>query len=61
MSVGDFVEKARGALDGREDQAQDALEKARDAVKARTGEDIDDKVDLVIDKAREFLEEEKTR
>jgi hypothetical protein len=28
-------------------------------VKERTGDDLDDKVDLVVDKAKEFLEQEK--
>ncbi|HEY3438764.1 MAG TPA: Rv0909 family putative TA system antitoxin [Actinotalea sp.] len=59
MDIGEFADKARGALHGHEDEAEAALEKARDAVKERTGDDLDDKVDLVVDKAKEFLEQEK--
>lgn len=61
MSIGDFVEKARGALDGREDQAQDALDKAADALKTRTDAGTDARIDQVVDKAKEFLEDEKKR
>lgn len=61
MGIDDLVGKARGALDGHEDKAADALDKAADAVKARTDDATDAKVDQVVDKAKDFLEEEKKR
>lgn len=61
MGIGDFVDKARGALDGHEDKAQDALDKAADALKQRTDAGTDARIDQVVDKAKDFLEEEKKR
>lgn len=59
MGIGDLVGKARGALGGHADKAAAALDKAADAVKARTGDATDAKVDGIVDKAKEFLEGEK--
>ena len=61
MSIGDFVEKARGALDGNEDKAQDALDKAADALKTRTDAGTDARIDQVVEKAKDVLEDEKKR
>ena len=61
MSIGDFVAKARGALDGHEDKAQDALDKAADALKTRTDAGTDERIDQVVEKAKGFLEDEKKR
>jgi hypothetical protein len=61
MGIDDLVDKARQALDGKEDQAKDALDKAADAIKSHTDDDGDAKVDQLVDKAKDFLEEEKQR
>lgn len=59
MSIGDLGDKARGALEGHEDQAQDALAKGGDAITDRTPDSIDDKVEMGVDKGDAFLENEK--
>ncbi len=59
MGIGDYVDKAKKALEGHEDKAADALDKAADAIKSRTSDSNDAKVDQVVDKAKEFLEKEK--
>ncbi|MDM7830194.1 antitoxin [Cellulomonas edaphi] len=59
MGLDDLVAKAKNALDGHEDQAKDALDKAAEAVKARTGDGTDAKVDDVVDKAKQYLDEQK--
>lgn len=59
MGIDDLIGKARDALSGHEDQAQDALDKAADAIKTRTDDGTDAKVDEIVDKAKEFLENEK--
>ncbi|KSW16985.1 antitoxin [Cellulomonas sp. B6] len=61
MGLDDLVSKAKGALAGHEEQAKDALDKAADAVKARTDDGTDRKVDEVVDKAKQFLDEQKRR
>lgn len=61
MGIDDLVNKAREALDGHEDKAQDALDKAGDALKSRTDAGTDDKIDMVVEKAKDFLEDEKGR
>jgi hypothetical protein len=61
MGIDDLVGKARNALDGHEDQAQDALDKAADAIKSRTDDGTDAKVDEIVAKAKDFLEDEKKR
>lgn len=55
MGIGDYVDKAKQALAGREDQVAGALDKAADAVKSRTGESTDRKIDSAVDKAKDFL------
>jgi hypothetical protein len=61
MGIDDLVGKARDALEGHEDQAADALDKAAAAIKSRTDGPADDAVDQVVDKAKDFLEAEKNR
>jgi len=59
MGVDDLVNKAKGALAGREEQAKDALDKAADAVKSRTDDGTDAKIDEVVDKAKDYLDQKK--
>lgn len=59
MGLDDLVSKAKGALAGHEEQAKDALDKAAEAVKSRTGDDADVKVDDVVDKAKDYLDQQK--
>lgn len=59
MGIGDYVDKAKRALEGNEDKAADALDRAAEAIKSRTSDSTDAKVDQVVDKAKEFLEKEK--
>ena len=59
MGLDDLVNKAKGALAGREEQAKDALDKAADAVKSRTDDGTDAKIDEVVDKAKDYLDQKK--
>lgn len=59
MGLDDLVNNAKNALEGHEQQASDALDKAADAIKSRTGDDQDQVVDQVVGKAKEFLAEGK--
>ncbi len=59
MGLDDLVNKAKGALAGHEEQAKDALDKAADAVKARTDDGTDAKIDEVVDKAKDYLDQQK--
>jgi ABC-type transporter Mla subunit MlaD len=59
MGIEDLAKQAKDALDGHEDQAKDALDKAAAAVKARTSDSQDDVVDSVVDKAKSFLDDQK--
>lgn len=59
MGIDDLVNKAKGALAGREEQAKDALDKAADAVKARTNDGTDAQVDKVVDAAKDYLDRQK--
>ena len=59
MGIGDFVDKAKKAVAGNEDKIAGAIDKAADAVKARTGDSTDRKIDQATDKARDFLEKQK--
>lgn len=61
MDINDMVGRARKALDGHEDQAQDALDKAADLLKQRTDTPADATIDRVVDKAKDVLEQEKKR
>ncbi|MEV7974263.1 antitoxin [Cellulomonas sp. NPDC089187] len=55
MGIGDYVDKAKQALAGHEGKVTDALDKAADAVKSRTSDDTDRKIDSAVDKAKDFL------
>jgi len=55
MGIGDYVDKAKHALAGREEQVAGALDKAADAVKSRTSPGTDRKIDSAVDKAKDFL------
>ena len=59
MGIEDLVNQAKNAVDGHEEQAKDALDKAAEAVKARTGDGTDAKVDDVVDKAKQYLDQQK--
>ena len=59
MGIGDFVDKAKKAVAGNEDKIAGAIDKAADAMKARTGDSTDRKIDQATDKAREFLEKQR--
>lgn len=59
MGIGDFVDKAKKAVAGNEDKIAGAVDKVADAVKARTGDSTDRKIDQATDKARDFLEQQK--
>ena len=59
MGIEDLVSKAKGALSGHEEQAKDALDKAGEAVKARTSDSQDGMVDSVVEKAKTYLDEQK--
>lgn len=55
MDIGDLVDKAKDALDKNEDAVEGALDKAAALVKERTGDDVDDKVDMAVDKAKDVI------
>ncbi|MBD7919128.1 antitoxin [Cellulomonas sp. Sa3CUA2] len=59
MGLDDMVNKAKGALSGREEQAKDALDKAADAVKARTDTGTDATIDKIVDAAKDQLDRQK--
>ncbi|QHT57374.1 antitoxin [Cellulomonas sp. H30R-01] len=59
MGIDDLVSKAKGALQGHEEQAKDALDRAAGVVKSRTDDGTDAKVDEVVEKAKDFLDEQK--
>lgn len=59
MGIEDLVSKAKGALSGHEEQAKDALDKAGEAVKSRTSDSQDSQVDSVVEKAKQYLDEQK--
>jgi hypothetical protein len=59
MGLDDLVSKGKHVLEGHEDQAVDALDKAADAVKEHTDDKTDSVVDTVVEKAKELLGEEK--
>ena len=59
MGLDDLVNKAKGALDGREEQAKVALDKAADAGEARTDAGTDAQIDKVVDAAKDYLDQQK--
>ena len=56
MGLDDLVGKAKEQLSEHGEQAKDALEKARDAVKAKTDDTVDPVVDKVVDAAMGFVD-----
>ncbi|WP_454050442.1 antitoxin, partial [Cellulomonas sp. Marseille-Q8402] len=54
MGIGDFVDKAKRAVAGHEDTIAGAIDKAAGAVKGRTSESTDRRIDQATDKARDF-------
>ncbi len=58
MGIGDYVDKAKRALAGNEDKVADAIDRAADAVKSRTSDSTDAKIDRATGKARDFLEKQ---
>lgn len=59
MGLDDLVNKAKGALGGHEEQAKDAVDKAGEAVKAKTSDSQDRQVDEIVDKAKDYLDGQK--
>jgi hypothetical protein len=59
MGIEDLVSKAKAAVSGHEEQAKDALDKAGEALKSRTNDSQDAQVDSVVEKAKEYLDEQK--
>lgn len=59
MGIGDMIGKAKDALKGHEDQAANALDKAADALKSRTDDTTDGRIDRGVDKAKKFLDGQK--
>lgn len=59
--IGGIGGTARTALDGNEDKAQDALDMAARALQGRTDTPTDERIDQVVEKAKDILEQEKKR
>lgn len=55
MGIGDYVDKAKDALKGNEEKVAGALDKVADAVKSRTSDENDKRVDSAVEKAKDFL------
>jgi ElaB/YqjD/DUF883 family membrane-anchored ribosome-binding protein len=58
MAIGDFLESAKDKLAGHEDQAEAALDKAGDAVKDKTPDQVDGFVDKGVDAADDYIRKE---
>ncbi|GEL98938.1 antitoxin [Cellulomonas terrae] len=59
MGIENLVNQAKAAVSGREEQAKDAIDKAAEAVKSRTSDGHDAKIDSVVEKAKNYLDEQK--
>ncbi|RYV50182.1 antitoxin [Pengzhenrongella frigida] len=59
MGIDDIIGKAKDALKGHEDQVSDALDKGAEAIKSRTGDSTDSRIDDATDKAKDFLRSQK--
>lgn len=55
MGIDDIMRKAKDALKGHEDQASGVIDKGAEAIKSRTGDSTDDKIDDAAAKAKDFL------
>lgn len=61
MGIDDLVNKAQDALKEHGDTISDGLEKAGEAIKDKTPDNIDPHVDTAIDKAQEYIEQQKNQ
>lgn len=59
MGIDDIMGKAKDALRGHEDKVAGAMDKGADAIKSRTGDSTDGRIDDAVDKAKKFLGEQK--
>lgn len=55
MDIGDLVGKAKDALDKNEGAVEGALDKAAEFVKERTSDDVDEKIDTAVGKAKDVI------
>ena len=60
MGLDDLVGKAKNALSGREEQVKGALDSAARAVKSRTDDSTDRKVDAAVEKAKDAIDRQRT-
>ena len=51
-----FLDKAKDALQGKGDQAEDLIDKAADVVDDKTGGKHTDKIDAAADKAKDVID-----
>lgn len=56
MGLDDLLGKAKGAIAGHEDKIADGLDKAAEAIKERTDDATDVKIDQAVDQAKGFLD-----
>lgn len=59
MGLDDLISKAKDALEGNEDKVESGLDAAAGFIKDRTGDDVDEKIDTAVEKAKEFLADQK--
>jgi uncharacterized protein YjbJ (UPF0337 family) len=59
MGIGDFVDKAKQAVAGNADTIAGAIDKAAGAVKGRTSDSTDRRIDQATDRARDVLAKQK--
>ncbi|MCB1040447.1 MAG: antitoxin [Acidimicrobiales bacterium] len=51
-----FLDKAKDAIQGKEKQIDDAIDKAADVIDDKTGGKHSDKIDQAADKAKDLVE-----
>ena len=51
-----FLDKAKDAIQGKEEQLDKAIDKAVDVVEAKTGHKHDGQIDQAADKAKDLVE-----
>jgi hypothetical protein len=61
MDIEKLVNQAQAAVSGHEEQAKDALDKAAEAVKSRTSDGHDAKIDSVVEKAKDYLDDQQKK
>jgi hypothetical protein len=59
MGFDDLVDKAKDTLKEHGDQVKEGLDKAADFIKGKTDDAGDQKVDAAVDKAKEFIDDQK--